>query len=46
MGQRTNLIVEETLVDKDNKFIARKVFLYHDQWGYGEGMLKDAMSYI
>lgn len=46
MGQRTNLIVEETLVDKEGKFIARKVFLYHDQWGYGEGMLKDAMSYI
>lgn len=26
MGQRTNLIVEETLIDKEDKFIARKVF--------------------
>lgn len=46
MGQRTNVIVEETIFNYEHKQIGHKVFLYHDQWGYGEGTLKDAMAYI
>lgn len=55
MGQRTNIIVEEhvqyDVYDKEiGKYIEKpdlvKVFLYHNQWGYGDRMLKDAMSYI
>ena len=54
MGQRTNIIVEEhvkwSVRDNNNKKIEQpdlvKVFLYYSQWGYGDLLLKDAMSYI
>lgn len=55
MGQRTNIIVEEHVqydVWDNNKkgYIKKpdlvKVFLYHNQWGYGDNLLKDAMAYI
>ena len=54
MGQRTNIIVEEhvkwSVRDNNNKKIEQpdlvKVFLYYSQWGHGDLLLKDAMSYI
>lgn len=55
MGQRTNVIVQETMpIEEYNQeeggwdivATVRKVFLYHNQWGYGDGLLKDAMAYI